>query len=125
MNKQTLLIIGLVGGIVAAVGVVLPWISVSAGPFTVTASGMDWNQGKVILLGGILALVGGIVALAVKTAPSAVGYLIPIGGILAIAGWGWAVADAGTLSGFAYGFYACLVGGILALIGTLGVISKK
>ena len=123
MNKQTLLIIGLVGGIIAMVGVFLPWASA----FGFSTSGWDFTAAVsypyVILVGGIIALVGGLVVLGAKIDQA--GYLIPVGGILAIAGWGWAVADAGTLSGFAYGFYACLVGGILALIGTLGVISKK
>ena len=120
------MIIGLVGGIIAMVGVVLPWISVSAGPFTVTASGMDANQGKVLLLGGILALVGGIVALAVKNAPSAVSYLIPVGGIIALLAWLWFGADAGfgNLSNFSYGLWISLVGAILALVGTLGVMKK-
>jgi len=69
-DKQTLVIIGLVGGIIATVGVVLPWFSQSFFGVTVSANGIDSNQGKVLLLGGILALVGGIVVLAVKNAPS-------------------------------------------------------
>ena len=124
MDKQTLIIIGLVGGIIAMVGVVLPWVSVSGFGITVSSSGMDANQGKILLLGGILALVGGIVVLAVKNAPSAVGYLIPVGGIIALLSWLWAGADVGfgNISNFAYGFWIALVGAILALVGTLGVM---
>jgi len=120
MKKQTLLIIGLIGGILAAVGVFLDW-----------GGGMTGWQGTafvsypyVVLLGGILALIGALVAmLAVKV--KNIDYLIPIGGVVALLGWIWAVADAG-LSGWAYGFYVCLVGGILALIGgIMGVMAKK
>ena len=123
MKKQTLLIIGLIGGILAAVGVFLPWASA----FGFSVSGWDGrasNYPYVILLGGILALLGGLMALlAVKV--KNIDYLILIGGIVALLGWIWAVADAG-LSGWTYGFYTCLVGGILALIGgIMGVMAKK
>jgi hypothetical protein len=58
MEKKTLLIIGLIGGIIAAVGVFLPWqsvlgINISGWDVTATAS-----YPYVILLGGILALIG-------------------------------------------------------------------
>ena len=122
MNKQTLVIIGLVGGIVAAVGVFLPWVNI----FGFTSSGSGSNQGLVILLGGVLAMVGGIVALVVKNAPSAVSYLIPVGGLIALLSWLWFGADAGfgNLSNFSYGLWIALVGAILALVGTLGVMKK-
>jgi hypothetical protein len=118
MEKKTLLIIGLIGGIVAAVGVFLPWSNI-----IISVSGWDMrvlvSYPYVVLLGGILALIGGLLALMTKI--KGVEYLVPVGGIIAVLGWVWAVADAGTLSGFSYGFYACLVGGILSLIGLLGV----
>ena len=90
MEKNTLLIIGLVGGIIAAVGVFLPWISV----FGVSTNGFNGNSGKVIVLGGVLALIGGLAALVVKGA-SAAGYLIPVGGIVSLLGWLWAGSDVG------------------------------
>lgn len=122
MNKQTLVIIGLVGGIIAAVGVFLPWVNI----FGFTSSGSGSNQGLVILLGGVLALVGGIVALFVKNAPSAVSYLIPVGGLIALLGWLWfgAAAGFGNLGNYSYGLWVALVGAILALVGTLGVMKK-
>jgi hypothetical protein len=105
-------VIGLIGGILAVVGVFLPWgynVSGWDGRFSFGES-----QVYVIFIGGVLAAIGAIVALAgVKK----INYLIPIGGIIAVIGWAWAVELAGTLSGWAYGFYLCLVGGILALIG--------
>ena len=124
MNKQTLGIIGLIGGIIVAVGVFLPWSTLY------NVSGWDVramaSQPYVILVGGVLALLGGIGILATIAAKIKIlEYLVPIGGILAIAGWGWSVAEAGTLAGAAYGFYACLVGGIIALIsGILRVLAK-
>jgi hypothetical protein len=121
MEKKTLLIIGLIGGIIAAVGVFLPWVSVSAGGFSFTSSGFDANQGKVILLGGVLALVGALAVL--MTTMKSLSYLIPIGGLVGILGWVWGAADLGfgNLTSLSYGFWTCLVGAVLALIGTLGV----
>jgi len=121
MEKNTLLIIGLVGGIIAAVGVFLPWFSASGFGITVTANGFDSNEGKVVVLGGVLALIGALAALA--TTMKSLGYLVPIGGLVAILGWIWGAADVGfgNLTSLSYGFWACLVGAVLALIGTLGV----
>jgi len=122
MEKKTLLIIGLIGGIVAAVGVFLPWVSVSGFGITVTSNGFDCNQGKVIALGGVLALLGGLVGLFVKGAGQVV-YLIPIGGIVALLGWIWFGVDVGfgNLTNYSYGLWVSLVGAIIALVGTLGV----
>jgi len=111
----TLALLGLIGGILAAVGVFLPWASA----FGFSISGWDVRASVsypyVILIGGILALLGGLIALAAKVRN--IVYLISLGGIIAILGWIWAIADAGTLSGWAYGFWACLVGGVLSVIG--------
>jgi len=85
MEKKTLLIIGLIGGIIAAVGVFLPWFSASGFGITVTANGFDSNEGKVVVLGGVLALIGALAALA--TTMKSLGYLIPVGGLVAILGW--------------------------------------
>ena len=125
MEKKTLLIIGLIGGIIAAVGVFLPWISVTVGgggiTVTVTANGFDSNQGKVVVLGGVLALIGGLAVL--MTTMKGLDYLIPIGGLVALLGCLWYGADVGfgNLSNFGYGLWVALVGAVLALIGTLGV----
>lgn len=124
MNKQTLLIIGLIGGILAAVGVFLPWAS----SYGISISGWDITAGAsypyVILLGGILALLGGLAALlAIKI--KNISYLILLGGIIAILGWIWAATDIVDWSLVSYGFYTCLVGGILALIGSMSIRCKK
>jgi hypothetical protein len=137
MEAKTWVIIGFIGGIVAAVGVFLPWAtaSASAGGFTasVSASGWDATSGisapYIALAGGILALLGG---LAVLGGQKAIGYLMPIGGILAIAGGVWGFSDVnsalGAVSGVAgvsasvgYGVYACIAGGVLSLLGSLGL----
>jgi len=141
MEKKTAGVIGLVGGIIAAVSVFLAWGSVSAsvGGFTLSpdVSGLDVRTGiaapYIVLIGGILALVGGIGMLATKM--KAVGYLLPIGGILALVGgiWGFVkVVDAiCALFGFSgsgvsvgYGIYLGIVGGVLALVSSLGLKGK-
>lgn len=89
----------------------------------------------VVLIGGILALTGAIGMLATKV--RTIGLLLPIGGILALAGgiWGhvWAteIADfvdylseflgESTSANPGDGIYMAIVGAILALIGTLGL----
>jgi len=124
MEKKTLLVIGLIGGILAIVGVFLPWASILG----FSLSGWDIRAGGsyvyVILIGGIIALLGGIVALAdVKI--EKIGYLVLLGGILAILGWIWAATDIGDWSAVTYGFYTCLVGAILAIISGMSVRGKK
>jgi len=131
MEKRTLLIVGLIGGILVTVGVFLPWVSATAYGITVSASGWDALSASVsnnpdvllILIGGILALIGGLLAvLAVKM--KSIAYLIPLGGILAIIGWIWSATSITDWSVVSYGFYACLVGAILALIGSMGLRGK-
>jgi len=129
MEKKTLMIIGFIGGMLTTVGVFLPWASASTFGKTVRVSGWDVISTSVsgnldvllVLIGGILALVGGLVlALAIKIGKN-IDYLIPLGGILAIIGWiffyvpdFWYHVKHFYLF---YGYYMCLVGGILALIG--------
>lgn len=153
-EKKAATIVGLIGGILATVSVALTWVSFEPAP----ASGIDILSGSAIramtnplrafnggigleapilavLIGGILALTGGIGMLATKV--RAIGFLIPIGGILALAGgiWGfvWVIeitdfieylsefqgesesANAG------YGIYVGIVGAILTLIGSLAL----
>jgi len=131
MEKRTLMIIGLIGGILTTVGVFLPWASATAFGITVSASGWDGLSASVsdnpdvllVLIGGILALIGGLLAvLAVKM--KSIAYLIPLGGILAIIGWIWSATGVTDWSYVSYGFYTCLVGAILALIGSMGLRGK-
>jgi len=115
------LIIGLIGGVIAAVGVFLPWVSASGFGITVTADGSGSSEGKLIMLGGVLAIIGALAVLA--TSMKSLGYLVPLGGLVGILGWIWGAADVGfgNLSSLSYGFWICLVGAILALVATLGV----
>ena len=152
MGKQALLVIGLIGGILAAVGIFLSWASIQAEVEGLTISaditGLDMAKGEttimgttvpgpeepspyIVLVGGILALVGAIGALAIGTKKAGVkklSILLAIGGLIAIlgAGWGFSVVETGTVSlfgfgtvssSYGYGLYLCFVGGILALIG--------
>jgi hypothetical protein len=122
-------IMGMAGGVLLIVGTVAPWISSSIG----TTSGIDFlilSEGQaemfspvLLLVGGILVLVGGVGKLAEK---KAVGYLMPIGTILALAGWVWAlriiiatIADSMVTDYISYGISVGLVGIILAGLGSL------
>lgn len=129
MNKG-LVSIGLIGGILAAAGVFLEWHS----EFTVLGLGLPSESGwdmatrevesvtypYVTVIGGVIALIGALAAFGHKTA----GYLLPIGGIIALIGWVWAATDVGDWSLVTYGFYVCLTGGILALVGSAGLRVK-
>ncbi len=147
MDNRTLAIIGLIGGILAAVGVFGTWTTASITPvmmegMELSASGWDWAQGTVgaggpglklpyfALVGGILAVVGSVLVLVKPGAVAKV--LLAIGGILALIGVaiGVAYADAGTAitgaapgisAGAGYGAYMVVIGGILAILVTLGL----
>ncbi len=54
--------LAVVGGIAAAVGSILAWAKASAGPFSVSAKGIDGWEGKVTLVGGIIMLIAGVTA---------------------------------------------------------------
>jgi len=143
MEKQTLLIIGLIGGILATIGVFLPWIGRSymgggsaggwseSGWYLRTTRIISFYSPYPALAGSIIALLGGFALLKGKRP---VGFLLPIGGIIAIAGGAWGYFDVSAFlsrvitvpeqhlsSG--YGFYVCIVGGVLALIG--GMLNLK
>jgi hypothetical protein len=130
MESKTLMVIGLIGGILAAVGVFLEWVSVSIGVYTASASGWDMATAAVgsvsypyvIVVGGIIALVGALGALGTQS--KGIGYLLPLGGLVALGGWGWAASDVADWSAVSYGFYVCLVGAILALVGSLSLRGK-
>ncbi len=149
LNKQTLGIIGLVGGIIAMVSVALAWVTVSMtvggrtesggalGIDFLKAGGEGTGMGALVLVGGILALLGAIGLLIAKRP---LGYLLPVGGILALAGGIWCVARCAQLSGviaqaiqamggtvsfdLGYGIYVGIVGAVLALVGSLGLKGK-
>lgn len=123
MEKKMLMIIGLIGGILAAVGVFLTWASAlgftwSGWDIATAAVGAE-SYPYVALAGGILALIGALLSTKTKS----IGYLLPLGGIIAIIGAGWGFSDISGITGMdvGYGVYVCIVGGILALIGSLGL----
>jgi hypothetical protein len=144
-DKRILACIGLIGGILALVGVFAPWathpvyiesesVNISAWD-TITARDIWWGVGLppnigyevwagLALHGAVLALVGTLSALAAPKSkvPWAI---LGLGGVLAIAGSAWGLSDiiinggiAGTLN-TGYGLYLTLAGGILALIGSV------
>lgn len=129
MNKS-LVGIGLIGGILAAVGVFLEWHSEFTSPLGVIPSESGWDMTTravgsvtypyVVLVGGIIALIGALVSFGHKAA----GYLLPLGGIIALIGWIWAATDISDWSLVTYGFYVCLAGAILALVGSAALRGK-
>jgi len=135
MAMRILVLIGLIGGILALVGIFTPWATASGWGMSVSASAWDGIKDSagsyftVALVGACVALVGALSALAAPRV-KALWAILAIGGILAIAGaaYGFFDIETGTEGGFIYGYgyglYLTLVGGILALIGSLGILLK-
>ena len=136
MAMRILTLIGLVGGIVALLGIFTPAITLT-GLLSVSA----WDSITETTIWGIpierqtyfcLAFAGAAVALlAALTAVAvpkvkALWAILAIGGMLAIAGAAWALSDIETGYGVSYGWglYLTLGGGILALIGIPGFLLK-
>ncbi len=122
---RALAALGLIGGFLAVVGVFLPWIpllNISGWDLASLASifGEVATYVYLVLLGGVLALIGSIALLLGKRG---VAYVLPLGGRITIAGWGWTFVTFGGPEAAAYGFYFCIFGGILALIGSIGLKS--
>ena len=133
MNGKLLAVIGLIGGILIAVGVFGTWMS-AAGE---TASGWDATKPApegygsklpyIGLAGGILAVIGSLVALVkVGVIPKV---LLIIGGICGLIGVSLGIAMADIFAAMpipievsiGYGVYMCVVGSILAFLVTLGL----
>ena len=136
MEKKTLGILGLVGGVVALAGLFLDWVSVSAMGMSIGASGwlilttVGGIQPILVLVGSLLAALGGIGILMDQKMLS---MMLPVGGIIAVAGAGWVIADMSSVAGavggtgigvsMGMGIYANIIGGIIALI--IGVMALK
>lgn len=130
--KRILALIGLIGGILALVGIFTPWATASAPWISVSASAWDGIKDAAVsyftlaLIGACFALLGALSALAAPRV-KALWAMLAIGGILAIVGAAWGFFDIetgtgmGVSYGYGYGLYLTLVGGILALIGSLGL----
>jgi len=126
--RKEIAIIGLIGGILTVAGIFGPWetedsdLSISGWDLTKAEAegGFGARLPYVALVGGILAVIGAILAL-VRPGVIPAG-LLAIGGILALIGvaYGLVVADieAGDMG---YGTILVAVGGILAILSTLGL----
>jgi len=150
MDNRTLAIIGLIGGILAVVGVFGTWVKVSLDEdWEASASGWDFTQGTeiagpgysltqtlklpyVALVGGILAVVGSVLVFVKLSMVTRA--LLAIGGILALMGvaFGLHMADVGGAigstplsQGTGYGTYLVVIGGILAVLVTLGLKEEE
>ncbi len=136
MAMRILMLIGLVGGIVALLGIFTPAITVT-GLLSVSAwdsitettiLGMPMERQTYFCLafaGAAVALLGALTLVAVPKV-KALWAILAIGGMLAIAGAAWALFDIETGYGVSYGWglYLTLGGGILALIGIPGFLLK-
>jgi len=135
MEKKIVAVVGLIGGILVAVGIFGTWMSAagqSASGYDLTKAlptGYNSKLPYIGLVGGILAIVGSVVAIVKAGAIPKV--LLIIGGILGLIGvsLGLAMADIVSAMGAAvsigYGVYLCVVGSILALLATLGLGEGK
>ena len=137
--KKKTLYLGLIGGILVLIGTFTDWTSSTAGGITSRITGYDflsadrWWPAIATLVGGVLALLGGIGLLAAKRI---VGVLFPIGGTLAIVGAFYATIRVAQMAlitiglggatrvSVGYGILLCFIGGALALIGTFSLRSK-
>jgi hypothetical protein len=134
-DTKMLAYIGLIAGVLALVGVFSPWTMMPGG-YHPNLSAWDAITGLRIgdnaplaevwaglaLHGAILALVGALFAVAVPRA-KAPWAILGVGSALAIAGCAWGLSDIrdGLIwklySGYGYGLFLTLVGGILGLVG--------
>lgn len=112
MRKKTFgAFIASLGGVLALIGIFLPWVGGS--------TGWDLPAGGVIaLFYSFMILLGG---LAVGTY-GALRSMIPVGSLLVLAVGAALVKDSPTVD---YGVWVYIIGAILGLIGTLAIISLK
>jgi len=125
MGKK-IAVVGLIGGILVVAGIFVPWVtdgeSLSGWDLTKATAegGIGAKLPYVALVGGILAVVGAIVGL-VRPGVTPTG-LLAIGGILALIGvaHGLRIVDL-TIDSTGYGAILVTIGGILAILVTLGL----
>ena len=108
MEKKTFAIVALLGGILSLIGIFLPWAGGIKG----------WDIGGSLALSYSLILLLGALAVWVS---GALRSMIPVGSFLVL-GMGAALVEAGPVD---YGVWVYIIGAILGLIGTLGIISLK
>jgi hypothetical protein len=135
MAMRMLGLLGLIGGTLALVGIFTPWATASYMGLSESLSGWDCIKGDgetycyLAFAGALVALLGALSSLAAPRA-KALWTILAIGGILAIVGAAWAFSDieTGTMWGmsvsYGFGLYLTLVGGILALIGSLSLLKE-
>lgn len=113
--------VGIGDAVVIAIGTFLPWVEVTAGPVSITRSGLDTGDGKVMLF---LALVGAALAvLGVVLKRLLPCYLLLALGLIAIVVSAYDIADVQTTgedlglgdliqADAGIGLWICLIGGI-------------
>jgi hypothetical protein len=129
---------GLIGGILALVGIFAPWVTFSGLTSSLNISAWDLITRATVeteqlprtcaclaFAGAVLVLLEALSVLAAPKAKALWG-LLTLGGLLAIAGsaWGFSDIETGPALGmsvnYGYGLYLTMIGGILGAIGVLG-----
>ncbi len=145
MRKEILAAMGLIGGVLALVGIFAPWVTLSTG-WGASVSMTAWDsitEAKILgqpaeremycllaLAGGILALVGALLAVFAPAVKAPWASLV-MGGVLAIVGAVWGLSDIETVSmmdfsvSYGYGLYLTLSGGILAFLAFTGTVVMR
>jgi len=152
MGKQILGAVGLIGGILALVGIFTPWVTASISQLDGSVSWTAWDsiiEAKIFeglpmlereveretycllaFAGSILALLGALLAVFAPAMKMPWAILV-VGGVLAIVGavWGLSDIETGSILGisvsYGYGLYLTLAGGILAFLAFLGAIVMR
>jgi hypothetical protein len=124
--RRGVVAIALIGGILAIVGIFLPWKM-----NTVTKSGWELATLEVkvypylAFIGGFLAAIGAVGAFLSRAvyAAKALGALAFMGGFLVVVGGLWALND--LVCKWGYGIYLTILAGFLAIFGTYGAFVPK
>jgi hypothetical protein len=124
-------------GLLAVAGAILPWETVKSPTGIVDRSGLESQDAVLTIVLGLLIVLGGLVALR-RPASGYWRFLLGLGSVVTVA---LALFDAGELqrtvtalnaqtkgvstAGLGIGLYLVLLGGVLALVGTLRLSSRR
>jgi len=123
MEKKAWALIALLGGILLIVGVFLPWVKAldPSNPTLPAVEKSAWDAADVIAISGsIMVLLGALAVWGFDALRS----MVPVGGLLALVE-AIAVYKAPITTEAVYGIWVFIVGAIIALIATIGIISTK
>ena len=126
---------GIGDAVVLAVGTFLPWVEVTAGPLSITRSGLDTGDGKVMLFLAIMGAAFAVLGIVLKRLLPC--YLLLAIGLIAIVVSAYDISDVQTTgddlglgdliqADAGIGLWICLVGGIgMATSGVLAFVLDR